>query len=143
MALITCNECGKEYSDKASACPNCGCPTVSANNADFNTIIMHLDGANGQIDLYRNRIVITRKGALAKMTQGLFKGNKEIFLNQISAIQIKEGGFVNGYIQFTLAGGNEKIKGISEAPKDENTIMFSKKQNHTARMLKAKIYELK
>ena len=27
MALITCSECGKEYSDKAPACPNCGCPT--------------------------------------------------------------------------------------------------------------------
>ena len=27
MALITCTECGKEFSDKAAACPNCGCPT--------------------------------------------------------------------------------------------------------------------
>ena len=26
MALIKCNECGHEVSDKASACPNCGCP---------------------------------------------------------------------------------------------------------------------
>ena len=24
--LIKCSECGKEISDKASACPNCGCP---------------------------------------------------------------------------------------------------------------------
>ncbi|NCC02165.1 MAG: hypothetical protein EOM34_16165 [Clostridia bacterium] len=27
MALIKCTECGKEFSDKADACPNCGCPT--------------------------------------------------------------------------------------------------------------------
>ena len=27
MALITCTECGKEFSEKASVCPNCGCPT--------------------------------------------------------------------------------------------------------------------
>lgn len=27
MALIICTECGKEFSDKAKACPNCGCPT--------------------------------------------------------------------------------------------------------------------
>ena len=27
MALIKCTECGKEFSDRASACPNCGCPT--------------------------------------------------------------------------------------------------------------------
>ena len=26
MALIKCNECGKEFSDKANACPNCACP---------------------------------------------------------------------------------------------------------------------
>ncbi len=27
MALIVCSECGKNFSDKASACPECGCPT--------------------------------------------------------------------------------------------------------------------
>lgn len=27
MALIQCSECGKEFSDKANNCPNCGCPT--------------------------------------------------------------------------------------------------------------------
>lgn len=26
MALINCPECGKEISDKAASCPNCGCP---------------------------------------------------------------------------------------------------------------------
>ena len=29
MALIKCKECGHEVSDKASACPNCGCPIDS------------------------------------------------------------------------------------------------------------------
>jgi hypothetical protein len=28
MALIKCSECGKEISDKAVACPNCGCPVT-------------------------------------------------------------------------------------------------------------------
>lgn len=28
MALIKCPECGKEISDKAVSCPNCGCPTI-------------------------------------------------------------------------------------------------------------------
>ena len=26
MAIIKCKECGKEFSNKASFCPNCGCP---------------------------------------------------------------------------------------------------------------------
>lgn len=27
MALIKCIECGKDFSDRAQSCPNCGCPT--------------------------------------------------------------------------------------------------------------------
>jgi hypothetical protein len=26
MALVPCSECGNQVSDKASACPKCGCP---------------------------------------------------------------------------------------------------------------------
>jgi len=29
MALIKCKECEKKYSDKAEACPECGCPTIT------------------------------------------------------------------------------------------------------------------
>lgn len=32
MALIICEECGKEFSDRANACPNCGCPNETVNN---------------------------------------------------------------------------------------------------------------
>lgn len=32
MALITCKECKKEISDKARACPNCGCPVDMIDN---------------------------------------------------------------------------------------------------------------
>lgn len=35
MALINCPECGKEISDKADSCPNCGCP-VKVNNTSEN-----------------------------------------------------------------------------------------------------------
>lgn len=32
MALIICPECGKEFSDRAAACPNCGCPVEKEND---------------------------------------------------------------------------------------------------------------
>lgn len=34
MALIICTECGKEFSDKADACPNCGCPTQEISSSE-------------------------------------------------------------------------------------------------------------
>lgn len=35
MALIKCSECGKEFSDKASACPNCACPNKKNKTNDL------------------------------------------------------------------------------------------------------------
>ena len=35
MTLIKCPECGKEFSDKAQACPNCGCPTSEVKNQEM------------------------------------------------------------------------------------------------------------
>lgn len=32
MALISCSECGKEVSEKAASCPNCGAP-ISSNSS--------------------------------------------------------------------------------------------------------------
>lgn len=39
MSLIKCTECGKEFSDKAEVCPNCGCPTaeiLKSKNTELN-----------------------------------------------------------------------------------------------------------
>lgn len=35
MALIICSECGKEFSEKAAACPNCGCPIEDARKSQL------------------------------------------------------------------------------------------------------------
>lgn len=107
-------------------------------------LLMRLDGVNGQLELYEDKVVISRSGALAKMSYGFFKGDKTIYLNQISGIQLKPGtSFTSGYIQFTLPGGNEKTCGIFEATKDENSIMFYKRDNETAMRIKDRIEEIK
>lgn len=45
MAMIKCIECGKEFSDRAEACPNCGCPTSETTGIkkDINvaSIVLH------------------------------------------------------------------------------------------------------
>lgn len=36
MALIICAECGKEISDRAESCPNCGCPVGESVSEEVN-----------------------------------------------------------------------------------------------------------
>jgi len=80
---------------------------------------------------------------LSKITQGFFKGDKTIYINQISAIQVKPGTLlINGYIQITVPGGLESKKGILDATQDENTVIFTKKDNELVYQIKAKIEEL-
>ncbi|MFT9076567.1 DUF4429 domain-containing protein [Ethanoligenens sp.] len=104
--------------------------------------ILTLKGVAGQLELHENKVVIKRKGALAKMTHG-FSGDKEIMIRNITGVQLKLGGFaLNGFIQFTIPGGNESRKGISSATQDENTVMFHKDQNKIAQAIKEKIEEI-
>ena len=107
-------------------------------------MIMELNGVNGQIELYHDKAIIKRKGFISKLSQGFFKGDKTIYLSQISSIQVKPGSMLtNGYIQFSLSGGNESTKGIVKATQDENTVMFAKKDNGLVENMKAEIEQLK
>jgi Short C-terminal domain len=57
------------------------------------------------------------------------KGEKEIDLHQISAVQFKKNGLATaGYIQFSFSGGSETKQGIRDATTDENSILFKKSQ---------------
>lgn len=85
-------------------------------------------GVNGQLKVLPGKVIISRKGAMGFLTQGL-KGDKEIRIKDISSIQFKKAGLaVNGFIQFTFFGGAEHKGGILDSTKDENTIMFTKAQ---------------
>ena len=45
MALIKCPECGKEISDRAPSCVNCGCP-IQSQNAESKVVIKALKHPN-------------------------------------------------------------------------------------------------
>lgn len=81
-------------------------------------------------------ITISRKGLIGKSLHGL-KGAKTIPYSSITAVQMKSGTMLtNGYLQLSLPGGVEATKGIQEAVKDENTVMFTKADNDLASELK-------
>lgn len=106
-------------------------------------LITKLEGANGIVELYLNRIVIKRRGFRGVLGHGFFKGDKEIMLKSITGVQVKKAGYVVlGYIQFSMQGGNEGRGGLTEATQDENTVTFDNSQNKVAEEVKNKIFEL-
>ena len=48
----------------------------------------------------------------------------------VSGVQYKKPGFTTGYLQIVLIGGRDARNGVSGAVKDENSITFSKKEDH-------------
>lgn len=79
-------------------------------------------GAGGRITLYEDRIKIKHEG-LVGLTKGLYKGDKEIPIDQITAIQWRNPSAVfAGHIQFTIMGGSSDSKAGST---DENSMMFN------------------
>ncbi len=82
-------------------------------------------GVTGRLTVDDHFVAIDRKGARAKMTHGFTSGVKRIPIDSITAVQFKVPGLANGYIQFTLGGGHEGTRGLIQATKDENTVMFA------------------
>lgn len=148
-----CSACGATITDtKSRFCPKClvqiNWATIkpmemSKKNSETDSeIIIEFYGSNGQIDLYNDKLIIKRAGFIAVLSHGFTKGDKTIYLNQITGIQFKEAGLLVGYIQFTLPGGIESRRGIMDAAKDENTVTFEAFRNDDARKLKERIEEL-
>ncbi len=80
---------------------------------------------------------IQRKGFLVASGQ---KGAKRMFYKNISSVQLKEGTMLsNGFLQFTFSGSSERsgMFGIMGLANDENTIIFSKKDNSMMQELKS------
>ena len=95
-----------------------------------------VNGIGAKIVLTPKRVIIQRQGLLSKSIHG-YKGDKEIPLKNITAIQFKQPGSVaNGYIQFSILGSYEAKGGAFDAAGDENSVMFNAKQAHSFKEVK-------
>ena len=101
-----------------------------------------LNGCDGQLIVYEDRITITRKGLGAMMYHG-FSGEKSIPISSLTSVQYHSANFVAaGYIQFGVMGGKESRGGMMDARTDENTVSFTPKCNETAEEIKNYIEQL-
>ena len=95
MPIINCSECGKEVSDKASSCPNCGCPIAIPKNSTEVRIKMPNNIVIGVAGLFssRNAIVKTTSGEI--LWKGMH-GQTAIFnITTETNIIINLGGWAN------------------------------------------------
>jgi hypothetical protein len=104
--------------------------------------MIEVKGHSGQIQFDGQYVTITRKGFFARATIG--KGEKRLHISQVSAVQWKPAGpLVNGFIQFTVPGGNERRSSFgsqtTSAAQDENSVIFTKKQQPEFEKLRAAI----
>jgi hypothetical protein len=86
-------------------------------------------GTGGQLAFDGQYVTITRNGFLARATHG--RGDKKIPITAISAVQWKPAGITNGFLQLSIGGADRQAaKGgrTMNAAKDENSVVFTKKQ---------------
>ena len=105
---------------------------------------MEVKGHTGTVVWDGDFITIKRTGFNARMSVG--KGEKRIPVASITAVQWKPAGaMVNGYIQFSMGGGNESRAHFgsqtTNAVNDENSVVFTKKQMPEFAELRAALEE--
>lgn len=118
MAIIVCTECDKEFSDKASICPNCGCPTSEVlieikarEELELNLLSKKTKSVSKKffnemspIDINRNTVLSTTSEKMIIIESQLYDySTTEITANEIDSIvqnysiQKKKGNIVINY----------------------------------------------
>lgn len=89
----------------------------------MSNVIFELKGENNLLAVYEDKLTITPQGLFGMLHKGV-KGTKTIPFTSITSIELKESGFLPGYIQFGTADASSNKGGIFAAHQDENTFMY-------------------
>lgn len=97
-------------------------PRHSTMPGEGSDLLAEAEGSGGHIWVWSDRLRIKPFGVRGLVTKGFLKGDKDLWLDQISGIQWREPGAMwLGHIQFTLIGGSSDAK---PAHQDENAVQF-------------------
>ncbi|MCI2068580.1 MAG: zinc ribbon domain-containing protein [Bacilli bacterium] len=121
MAIIKCPECGKEISDKAKACPNCGYPISSANDGIVKIKFQMFVNGFGN---HANQKVIVKVGKKI-----IWKGRS----GQVAELKFDKATSVLIRYKGSLTGNRGTVKGIIDPSKStrynvnaEHGILFTR-----------------
>jgi uncharacterized protein DUF4429/putative oligomerization/nucleic acid binding protein len=108
-------------------------------------LLAEAEGSGGHIWVWADRLRIKPFGFRGLVTKGFLKGEKDLWLDQISGVQWREPGSLwLGHIQFTLIGGSSDSKLATE---DENAVQFAADRRdefaHVKTVVEQRIRELR
>ena len=93
-----------------------------------------------EIELTDTSVIIRRRNISSQMAVGV-SGDREIGLANITAVQLRSGGFLPGYLVITYAGSKPFNGGWVEASQDPDAFVFRKSENAAMATFKAKMDE--
>lgn len=89
------------------------------------------DGYNGQVELTDDELVITRSGAMAKMTVGKV-APRRIPLQALTGVRLKKATrLTSGHIQFLMQYQDAAALPLGKAGMDPNTVLFAWARRNT------------
>ena len=95
MALIKCPECGKEISDRASACPNCGCPVAEMSASGVVRIKMPNNIVEGWVGLFSSRSATVYDDKGKTLWEGKHGENASFTIDEPTRVRVNLGGWAN------------------------------------------------
>lgn len=138
-----CPSCGATVSEDHQFCEACGAglsrdggthtdgaadrsADAGASQASQADGLLVAEGSSGQVTLFETKIRISRDDIGLHKINHLGSGDKEIPLDNITSVQLKEPStLTKGYIQFGQSGYSESDDGAFDAASDENSVLFT------------------
>jgi len=93
MALIKCPECGKEISDKAGSCPNCGCP-IKQSTSEYRLNSNYDNSVKIKLPFFRKGIGKTREMNIKIEGKRVWDG----YSSQTASFEIEEPCTISAYL---------------------------------------------
>lgn len=101
--------------------------------------VYEIKGSGDILVVYEDRLTITPFGVIGFLGKGI-KGTKTIPFTSITSIEMKEAGFLSGYLQFGTPDASSNRGGLIAASHDENTFMFNNTSGFNEKVRSIKSY---
>ena len=101
--------------------------------------IFEVKSVTGQVmNIYEDRVELTQEGVRGFLLQGA-QGTKTYYFTDITSIQFKNCGWVNGFFEFTFPGGRDGSGGAWGGINNDNRFTFGASTIGAAREIAQKM----